>query len=147
MKSLITLWKSWLQVWTKWKVKRAKIWNLLEAVALHFSHDLAPSCFPALYMAHAAAPTYDCSLQESLFSKRSKRHKMYIFYMCFCRPFSVLKLCLPYVFESPTVHLLRNARLPLLLPKLLLIFCHLFNTRILDKRKRRKGGRMVTKRG
>ena len=59
--------------------------------------------------------------------------------MCFCRPFSVPKLCLPYVFESLTVHLLRNARLPLLLPKLLLIFCHLFNTRILDKKKEWEG--------
>ena len=94
--------------WVKRKVKRAKLWNLLEAVALFFSHDLAPSCFPALYMAHAAASTYDCSLQESLFIKRSKRHKMYIFYMCFCRPFSVPVLCLPYVFECLTVHLLRN---------------------------------------
>ena len=140
--SLITLWRSWLQVWTKWKVKRAKIWNLLEAVALHFSHDLAPSCFPALYMAHAATSTYgDYSLQESIFYTRRKRDKMYIFvYMCFCRSFSVPKMCLPYVFESLTVHLWRKVRLPLLLPKVILIFCHLFNTR--EKRgKRREDGR------
>ena len=146
---MITLWKSWLQVWKKWKVKRAKIWNLLEAVALHFSHDLAPSCFPALYMAHAATSTYgDYSLQESIFIQEGKEIKCISSFTCvFVVHFPFQKICLPYVFESLTVHLWRKVRLPLLLPKVILIFCHLFNTRILDKRKRRKGGRMVTKRG
>ena len=139
---MITLQKLWLQVRMKWKVKRAKVWNLLEVVALHFSHDLAPSYFLALYMAHAATTTYgDYSLQESILYTRRKRDKMYIFvYMCFCRSFSVPKMCLPYVFESLTVHLWRKVRLPLLLPKVILIFCHLFNTR--EKRgKRREDGR------
>ena len=57
-------------------------------------------------MAHAATTTYgDYSLQESILYTKRKRDKMYIFvYMCFCRPFSVPKLCLPYVLNFNRPH-------------------------------------------
>ena len=86
-------------------------------------------------------PMVTTTYKRVFFIQEGKQIKCISSFTCvFVVHFPFQKICLPYVFESLTVHLWRKVRLPLLLPKVILIFCHLFNTR--EKRgKRREDGR------